>query len=87
MNLVRVEEIVKKEDYVKNLKDNLRQFVFQHDNDSKHTSLLVKNYFQMSKVNILNWHCKKPRLESNRKTVGLTEDQSPSQETNKSGGA
>ncbi len=64
-NLVRVEGIMKMEDYEKILKDRLRQsatknglgrrFVFQHDNVPKHTSLLVKNYLQMSKVNILDW--------------------------------
>ncbi len=63
-NLVRVEGIMKMEDYEKILKDRLRQatkdglgrrFVFQHDNVPKHTSLLVKNYLQMSKVNVLDW--------------------------------
>ncbi len=47
------------------------QFVFQHDNDSKHTSLLVKNYFQMSKVNILNWPAKSPDLNPIEKLWGL----------------
>lgn len=27
-------------------------FVFQHDSDPKHTSLLVKNYFQKTKVSV-----------------------------------
>ncbi len=54
---------MKMKDYEKILKDNLRQsatklglgwlFVFQHDNDSKHTPLLGKNYLQVSKVNII----------------------------------
>ncbi len=59
-------------DYEKILKDNLRQpatklglggrFVFQHDKDPKHTSFLVKNYLQMSKVNILDWPAQGPDL-------------------------
>ena len=63
---------MKKEDYKKILKDNLRQsarklglgrhFVFQHDNDPKHTSLLVKNYLQMSKVSVLDWPAQSPDL-------------------------
>ncbi len=67
-NLVRVEGIIKTEDYEKILKDNLKQSAtkhglgFQHDNDPKHTSLLVKNYLQMSKVNILDWPTQSPDL-------------------------
>ena len=51
-NLVRVEKVMKKEQYEKILKGNLKQsavkvglgrrFVFQHDNDPKHTSYLLK---------------------------------------------
>lgn len=51
-NFIEAEGIMKKEGYVKILKENLKQsaaklglghcFVFQHDNDPKHTSLLVE---------------------------------------------
>ncbi len=69
-NLVRVEGIMKMEDHEKILKDRLRQsatkdglgwwLVFQHDNVPKHTSLLVKNYLQKSKVNVLDWPAQSP---------------------------
>lgn len=62
---LRVEGIMKKEEYEKILKENLKQseaklgvgrrFVFQHDDDPKHTSLLVKNYLQKAKVNVIDW--------------------------------
>lgn len=52
-SLIKVEGIMKKEEYVKILKENLKQSseklgqgrrsVFQHDNHPKHTSLLVKS--------------------------------------------
>lgn len=71
-NLVRVPGIMKKEDYEQILKENLKQsaaklglgcrFVFQHDNDPKHTSLLVKSYLQKSKVNVLEWPAQSPDL-------------------------
>lgn len=31
------------------------RFVFQHDSDQKHTSLLVKNYLQKTKVKVTGW--------------------------------
>ena len=63
---------MKKERYMKILKENLKQsaaklglghhFVFQHDNDPKHTSLFVKNYLQKTKVNIIDWPAQSPDL-------------------------
>lgn len=32
-----------------------RLFIFQYDNDAEHTSLLVKNYLQKTKVNVTEW--------------------------------
>ena len=71
-NLVKVDGIMKKEQYEKILQENLKQsavkmglghcFIFQHDNDPKHTSLLVKNYLQKSKVNVLEWPAQSPDL-------------------------
>lgn len=59
---IKVEGILKKV-HVKILKENLKQsaakldtghcFVFQHNNNPKHTLLLVKNYLQKTKVNII----------------------------------
>lgn len=71
-NLVRIHGIMKKEDYQQILRENLkpsatklgvgRRFVFMHDNDPKHTSLLVKNYLQESKVEVLPWPAQSPDL-------------------------
>ena len=72
-HLVRVERIImKKEQYAKILQENLKQsavklglgrrFVFQHDNHTKHTSLLVKNYLRKAKVNVFDWPAQSPDL-------------------------
>ena len=73
-NLVRVEGVMKKEQYEKILKENLKQsavkvglrrrFVFQHDNDPKHTSYLVivKNYLLKAKITTLDWPAQSPDL-------------------------
>ena len=63
---------MKKEEYEKILKENLKQsavklglgrrFVFQHDNDPKHTSILVKNYLQRAKVKVIHWPAQSPDL-------------------------
>ena len=62
-NFAKVEGIMKKDGYVKILKENLKQsaaklglgrrFVFQHDNDPKHPSLLVKNVSRTPKRTLL----------------------------------
>ena len=71
-NLVRVEGIIKKEQYEKILKENSKQsavkvrlgrhFVFQHDIDPKHTSHLVKNYLLKAKITSLHWPAQSPDL-------------------------
>ena len=63
---------MKKEQYEKILNKNLKQsavrmglgrrFVFQHDNDPKHTSLLAKNYLQKSKVKVIDRPAQSPDL-------------------------
>ena len=63
---------MKKEQYENILKENLKQsavevglgrcFVFQHDNDPKHTSYLVKNYLLKAKITTLDWPAKSPDL-------------------------
>lgn len=71
-NLVKVDGIMNKEKYLAILKENLKQsavklglrrhFIFQHDKDPKHTALLVKNYLQTTKVNVIEWPAQSPDL-------------------------
>ena len=71
-NCVKIDGILEKEQYEKILQENLKQsavkmslgdrFVFQHDIDPKHTSLLVNNYLQKPKVNVLEWPAQSPDL-------------------------
>ena len=61
-NLVKIDGILLRECHERILQENLkhcavkmglgRRFIFQHDNDPKHTSLLVKNYLQKSKLTV-----------------------------------
>ncbi len=37
-------------------------WTFQHDNDPKHTSLIVKAYLQRKRVNVLTWPAQSPDL-------------------------
>ena len=63
---------MKKEYYKKILEENVhesarklslgRNFVFQQDNDPKHASKLVKNWFQDKKLNVLEWPSQSPDL-------------------------
>jgi len=41
------------------IRDN---FIFQHDNDPKHTSKLVKSYLDDAKVEVLQWPAQSPDL-------------------------
>lgn len=62
-DLVKIEGILKKEGYKKILKENVvrsgqrligRKFIFQHDNDPKHSSKLCKEYLkQLERKNVL----------------------------------
>lgn len=47
------------------------RFVFQHDNNPKHTSL-VSNHLQKTKVNITEWSAQNPDLNQIEKYVGVT---------------
>lgn len=40
----------------------LGDFIFQHDNDPKHTSKVAKRYFQESNIEILEWPAQSPDL-------------------------
>ncbi|KAI5708859.1 hypothetical protein M8J76_004770 [Diaphorina citri] len=57
-DLVRIEGIMRKEEYKKILEDNVvpsgtnligNGFIFQHDNDPKHTSKLCKGFLATQK--------------------------------------
>ncbi len=41
----------------------VRWFTFQHDNDSKHTAKLTKQWLKEKRVNILAWPSQSPDLK------------------------
>lgn len=69
--LVVINGIMDKFAYLKILKENLlpsvrmlnfNSFIFQQDNDPKHTSGLIKNYFNVKNINLLDWPSQSPDL-------------------------
>ena len=69
--LYHIKGILKKEKYRQILIHQMRpsarrlqgdDFVFQHDNDPKHTSHLVKNYLQNQQIEVLPWPPQSPDL-------------------------
>ena len=70
--LVKINGIMKKEQYKKILEDNLKdtaanlqlghQWTFMQDNDPKHTSKLVKNWLESNRINVLEWPAQSPDL-------------------------
>ena len=41
---------------------NLQDYIFQQDNDSKHTAKLIKLYFESEKFKLLSWLAQSPDL-------------------------
>jgi transposase len=69
--LVFIERKMDKYEYVNILSNNLREsasemgledFVFQHDNDPKHSSKHVKGFLEESRIKVLEWPSQSPDL-------------------------
>lgn len=71
-NLVQIEEKLTGAGYVNILRNNLMpsvnrlglldHFVFQQDNDPKHTSRVGKAYFEENEIELLDWPAQSPDI-------------------------
>lgn len=69
--LVRIEGIMKKEEYKEILEKHMitfarrklgRNWIFQQDNDPKHSSQYLKDWFQSRRVDVMDWPSQSPDL-------------------------
>lgn len=71
--LVKIDGIMRKEDYLKILKDHLPvtiaqsglcsdKIIFQHDGDPKHTAKIVSEWLKMQDFSVLKWSAQSPDL-------------------------
>jgi hypothetical protein len=69
--LVFIEDTMDKYEYANILANNLQEsaeemgmnyYIFQHDNDPKHTSMYVKEFFEENEIEVLKWPSQSPDL-------------------------